>query len=90
VAIFSQVALRAANISVGRLSDGIWALVYALRSHDQQMYLTQITNSSHCTVHQESRAMQSMGGKWGTSSARSILEIAMDAVPVVSRNTCIS
>jgi len=84
VTIFSQVALRAANISVGRLSDCIWAIVHALRSRDQQMHLTQITNSSHCSVHQESRAMKSMGGKWDTSSASSTLEIAGAAVPVVS------
>jgi len=83
VAIFSQVALRAANVSVGRLSDCTWALVDALRSHDQQMHLTQITNSSHCSFHQESRAMQSMGEKWDTSSASSILEIAGAAVPAV-------
>jgi len=47
------------------------------------MHLTQITNSSHCSVHQESRAMQSMGEKWDTSSASSILEIAGAAVPAV-------
>jgi len=83
VATFSQVALRAANISVGSSLTVPGALVHALQSHDQQMHLTQITNSSHCSVHQESRAMKIMG-EWNTSSAGSILEITVAAVPVVS------